>query len=176
MKKTEKKKTGKKKAAGEKSNKSASKQMNRDFNKKMKTLVRDIKKETQTTIKNVLKDAKRKLNEGSEFVMNDVLNSIATTVESAEKAVSDTKKTKVGKKIIKALNLEEKSEMEAPAPKAPVKTTTRKVGTRAAGQKTGTTTTAAKKPVTKRARSVEPSPDEPAGTTRTNDSTNTAQN
>lgn len=98
MKKPEKKKTGKKKATAKNPNKLGSKDLQRDFNKRMKILVRDIKKETQVTIKNALKEAKRKLHEGSEFVMNDVLNSIVTTVEGAEEAILGKKEPKSSKK------------------------------------------------------------------------------
>lgn len=182
MKKPEKKKTGKKKAAAGNTNKLASKDLQRDFNKRMKILVRDIRKETQITIKNVLKEAKRKIHEGSEFVMNDVLNSIVTTVESAEAAVTGKKesKPKKGKKA-KAkeespvndnqpnnspnsnqadnspANTNDNNEITAVAPK-PV----RDVETRPASQDKADTPTVAKKPATTRPRKVALTPAEPA--------------
>lgn len=148
--------------------------MQQDFNKRMKILVRDIKKETQATIKNALKEARLKLNEGSEFVMNDVLNSIVSTVESAEKAVTGTKEPKAGKKIKEVLHIEDdEKEEEAPAPATPAKSTARKVGTRTAAPKPGTNKAApaAKKPAVSRARIVKLTPNEPATTIDTTDST-----
>ena len=149
MKKPEKKKEGKKKAAGANSgNKLATKQLQRDFDKRMKVLVRDIKKETQATIKNALKEAKRKLNEGSEFVMNDVLNSIVNTVDTAEKAVTGTKEPKVGKKIKEVLHVEEERENEEPTPAPQAKSDERKAAPR-------TATSGTKKAAASRARIVE---------------------
>lgn len=170
MKKPEKKKEGKKKtAANTDNNKLTSKQLQRDFNKRMKVLVREVRKETQVTIKNVLKEAKRKINEGSEFVMNDVLNSIVNTVDSAEKAVTGTKEPKAGKKIKEVLHIDEERENEEPTPALPTpeKAAARKAAPRAAAPKTSTATSATKKPAA-RARIVELTPNEPATASNSN--------
>ncbi len=185
MKKPEKKKTGKKKAAPGNTNKLASKDLQRDFNKRMKILVRDIKKETQATIKSVLKEAKRKIHEGSEFVMNDVLNSIVTTVESAEAAVTGKKepKQKKGKKAKakeespvddnQSDNLPTGNQADnSPADNNDHNETTgvipkpaRRVGTRPASQENTDAPPVAKKPATTRSRKVAltpTAPEEPA--------------
>ena len=81
-KKAEKKKTGKKKSATNKDSlKLASKQLQKEFNKKMKALVKEVRKDTQTTIKTIMKEAREKIHAGSEFIMNDVLKAVVTQYE-----------------------------------------------------------------------------------------------
>jgi hypothetical protein len=82
-KKSDKKKTGKKKSA--KSGEAFSfdsKQLQKEFNKRMKVLVAEVKKDTQKTIKVLMKEAKQKISAGSEFVRNDVLKSIVAQYEN----------------------------------------------------------------------------------------------
>ena len=154
MKKPEKKKSGKKKTDADDSPKFTSKALQRDFNKKMKALVRDVKKETQATIKNVLKEAKRKLSEGSELVMNDVLNSIVSTVASADAPVTGKKGPKANKAPVAP-----ESNGEATATEA--QTATRRTGPRKT--KAAAPAVAQKPVVTRRRRAAEEAaPEAPA--------------
>ena len=91
-KKAESKKSGKKKKAKkEDSYKLASKQLQKEFNKKMKALVLEIKKDTQNTIKSLIKEANNKIHAGSDFIMNDVLKSAMAQYESLTGADTDQK-------------------------------------------------------------------------------------
>lgn len=85
MKKTDKtkKKSGKKKNAKNTGGfEFDTKQLQKEFNKRMKVLVDEVKKETQQTIKVLMKEAKERLHASSEFVRNDVLKSIITQYEN----------------------------------------------------------------------------------------------
>ncbi|MGV3642489.1 MAG: hypothetical protein ACO1NZ_18340 [Adhaeribacter sp.] len=85
MKKTDKtkKKAGKKKNAKNTGGfEFDTKQLQKEFNKRMKVLVDEVKKETQQTIKVLMKEAKERLQASSEFVRNDVLKSIITQYET----------------------------------------------------------------------------------------------
>jgi alanyl-tRNA synthetase len=85
MKKTEKKTDKAKKKSGQKklANKGGgfdfnSKQVQKEFTKRMKVMVQEVKKDTEKTIKALLKEAKQKIQVGSEVVRRDVLKSIVT--------------------------------------------------------------------------------------------------
>jgi hypothetical protein len=89
MKKTDKSTDKNKKKSGKKKNAKAagafdfnSKQLQKEFNKRMKVLVGEVKKDTDKTIKALMKEAKLKIHASSEFIRNDVLKSIVAQYES----------------------------------------------------------------------------------------------
>jgi alanyl-tRNA synthetase len=96
MKKTEKKaeKTTKK-SGKKKSSKNGggfdfnSKQLQKEFNKRMKVLVQEVKKDTEKAIKVLMKEAKQKIHAGSEFVRHDVLKSMVAQYEHVAEKVED---------------------------------------------------------------------------------------
>lgn len=142
MKKPEKKKAGKKKTAEDSAPKSSREALQREFNKKMKTLVRDINKETKATIKNALKEAKLKLKKEAELLMNEVLQALVITGSNPEAAETEQKSAK-GKKALAAA-----PESNAEAPAVEAQTATRLTGPR----KTKSLAPVAPKPVVTRRR------------------------
>jgi hypothetical protein len=66
-----------------------SKQLQKEFNKRMKVLVQEVKKDTEKTIKVLMKEAKQKIHAGSEFVRHDVLKSMMAQYENMAEKVED---------------------------------------------------------------------------------------
>lgn len=96
MKKTEKKAEKTTKKSGKKKNAKAggsyefnSKELQKEFNKKMKVLVQEVKKDTEKAIKVLMKEAKEKIHAGSEFVRHDVLKSMVAQYEHVAEKVED---------------------------------------------------------------------------------------
>ncbi|GEO05850.1 hypothetical protein AAE02nite_35140 [Adhaeribacter aerolatus] len=73
-KKEEKKKSGKKKVASKDAPLTLSlEKIEREFNKKMKGVVKEVKKDTKKAIKNIIKEARQKLKDSAALIMKDLL-------------------------------------------------------------------------------------------------------
>lgn len=93
-KKTEKKKSNKKKGAPKDDGlKTASKQLQKEFNKKMKALVETIQQDTERTIKTLMQEAREKIKSGSASVMNDVLASVTAQYQNLANNPTDKENT-----------------------------------------------------------------------------------
>jgi hypothetical protein len=64
-----------------------SKQLQKEFNKRMKVVVQEVKKDTEKAIKVLMKEAKQKIHAGSEFVRHDVLKSLVSQYEHVAEKV-----------------------------------------------------------------------------------------